>query len=107
MKEFNRWYKDRDFPEIKTSNADILAVVERPKDLQRLIDEHNAVLNELHTLQSLYGHFRGILKMLSDKEYGIAIKGRPLNEEELREMAAYAITMNQNLETIRREGAPG
>lgn len=38
------WYKDRDFPEIKISNAEIVAVVEDKIQLQKIIDEHNAEL---------------------------------------------------------------
>lgn len=41
------WYKDRDFPEVKTSNSDIVAVVENPKQLQRLIDDHNEAMEKL------------------------------------------------------------
>jgi hypothetical protein len=46
-----RWYKDRDFPEVKVSNADIIAVIENPKQLQRVIDEHNAVLDRIWELE--------------------------------------------------------
>lgn len=42
-----RYYKDRDFPEIKTSNSDIVAVIERPKELARVINEHNALIDRL------------------------------------------------------------
>jgi hypothetical protein len=38
------WYEDRDFPEIKASNADVLAVVLNPKERKRLIELHNASL---------------------------------------------------------------
>jgi len=48
-REFNRWYKDRDFPEVKASNSDIVAVIERPKELERVIDEHNAALDLLRS----------------------------------------------------------
>lgn len=40
----NRYYKDRDFPEIKVSNAEIVAVVPNLQQLQRLIIEHNILL---------------------------------------------------------------
>lgn len=44
------WYKDRDFPEIKRSRynepSEILAVVENPKDLLRLIEVHNSDIND-------------------------------------------------------------
>jgi hypothetical protein len=50
------WYKDRDFPEIKApvqgSSADILAVCEDPLGLQRLIAEHNGVVDELAALRA-------------------------------------------------------
>lgn len=47
-----RWYKDRDFPEVKVSNADIVAVIENPKQLQRVIDEHNAALERVWELEN-------------------------------------------------------
>jgi hypothetical protein len=39
-----KWYEDRDFPEIKASNADVLAVVVDMRERYRLIEIHNAVL---------------------------------------------------------------
>lgn len=45
------WYKDRDFPEVKESNADIIAVIENPKQLQRVIDTHNQLLNINYVLR--------------------------------------------------------
>lgn len=42
-----RWYKDRDFPEVKTSNSDIVAVIENPKQLGRVINDYNALRSEL------------------------------------------------------------
>lgn len=40
----NEWYKDRDFPEVKASNADIIAVIENPQQLERVIREYNQLL---------------------------------------------------------------
>jgi len=34
---FTPWYKDRDFPEIKSGNDDVVAVIENPKQLDRII----------------------------------------------------------------------
>lgn len=42
-----KWYKDRDFPEVKLSNADILAVIERPKELERVIQLQNELVDKL------------------------------------------------------------
>lgn len=38
------WYKDRDFPEVKASNSDIVAVIENPAQLERVIREYNQLL---------------------------------------------------------------
>jgi hypothetical protein len=45
------WYKDRDFPEVKASNADIVAVIRNPKQLQRVIDEYNNLEAQLAEAQ--------------------------------------------------------
>lgn len=37
------WYKDRDFPEVKSSNSDIVAVIEDQRQLDRVINDHNAL----------------------------------------------------------------
>jgi cell fate (sporulation/competence/biofilm development) regulator YlbF (YheA/YmcA/DUF963 family) len=42
-----KWYKDRDFPEVKISNSDILAVIERPKELERVIQLQNELVDKL------------------------------------------------------------
>jgi len=61
MSDFRHWYKDRYFPEIKVSNSDILAVVPDPQHLQRLIDHHNEVLQELATFR------HGLLEVLRER----------------------------------------
>ena len=47
----SRWYKDRDFPEVKVSNADIVAVIERPEHLARVIADHNETVDALADAQ--------------------------------------------------------
>lgn len=42
-----KWYKDRDFPEVKISNADILAVIMDQKQLERVIKLQNELMDEL------------------------------------------------------------
>lgn len=37
------YFKDRDFPEVKTSNSDIVAHIPDPKQLKRVVDDYNAV----------------------------------------------------------------
>lgn len=44
------WYKDRDFPEVKASNSDIVAVIPSVKQLMRVISEYNTVENRNHEL---------------------------------------------------------
>lgn len=46
-REYFRWYKDRDFPEVKSGNDDIVAVIQDPLQLERVINSHNKVLSEL------------------------------------------------------------
>jgi hypothetical protein len=60
--KFNRWYKDRDFPEVKAGNDDYLATIVTSVDLQRVIDRHNAILDayielwyEVRKLRALVG----------------------------------------------------
>ena len=52
MKVFTKWYKDRDFPEVKSSNSDIIAVIEYPKQLERVISEHNALVDRIWELEA-------------------------------------------------------
>ena len=46
-----KWYKDRDFPEVKNSNADIVAVILNPNQLDRVIDEQNALVDRVWELE--------------------------------------------------------
>jgi predicted component of type VI protein secretion system len=41
------YYKDRDFSEVKVSNSDIVAVIENPEQLERIIREHNHLVDQL------------------------------------------------------------
>lgn len=50
---YYRYYKDRDFSEVKISNADIVAVIQNPKQLQRVIDEHNVLIDEIYYLRKV------------------------------------------------------
>jgi hypothetical protein len=47
-----KWYKDRDFPEIKNSNSDIIAVITDPKQLERVIQEQNELVDRITFLES-------------------------------------------------------
>jgi len=68
----SRWYKDRDFPEIKCTrfndSSEILAVVPNPKQLERLIEVHNEVVDEnqylKESLTRMYGHQKEILNVV-------------------------------------------
>src|ERR1700676_1787405 len=42
-----KYYKDRDFPEVKLSNSDIVAAIPNPKQLQRIIAEQNDLIDQL------------------------------------------------------------
>ena len=44
---FKRWYKDRDFPEVKSGNDDVIAVISDLNQLTRIIDSHNLLLEKL------------------------------------------------------------
>jgi hypothetical protein len=48
----NNWYKDRDFPEVKASNDDIVAVIEDPKQLERVIKDQNALVDAFYELHN-------------------------------------------------------
>ena len=52
-----RYYKHLDFPEVMVGNSDIVAVIENPHQLQRVIDEHNALLDQI---ESLKGEIEGV-----------------------------------------------
>lgn len=62
--EMLEWYKDRDFPEIKVSNAEILAVVPNPKHLHSLVEIHNAVLGANAKMLEAMRVMRGALSEL-------------------------------------------
>jgi len=46
-----KWYRDRDFPEVKASNSDIIAVIMNPNQLNRVIDEQNALVDRVWELE--------------------------------------------------------
>jgi hypothetical protein len=48
----NKYYKDRDFPEVKVSNADIVAVIENPEQLERVVREQNELVDRIWALES-------------------------------------------------------
>lgn len=57
MNNIRLWYRDRDFPEIKVSNAEILLACSSPDSprtgsLDNVIKEHNHVVNELIQTQA-------------------------------------------------------
>jgi hypothetical protein len=64
----NPWYKDRDFPEVKESNADIVAYIPRTKDLERVIRQYNALIDiidqknrEIRDLKDIVKIYHGVL----------------------------------------------
>lgn len=59
------WYKDRDFPEIKTGNDDIVAVVTDVAGRDRLIIEHNALIQKVRALAVENEKFKETLNNLS------------------------------------------
>ena len=63
----DRWYKDRDFPEVKASNADIVAVIERPKELARVIKEHNELIDYIWELEHENKKLKEEAKMWKDR----------------------------------------
>lgn len=73
------WYKDRDFPEVKASNSDIVAVIENPDQLRRVIDEYNrmerdylqacqtiALMHEAAMGKKGFGPKRGVVEDVED-----------------------------------------
>lgn len=66
MSDLTRWYKDRDFPEVKSSNADIVAIIEKPEQLQRVIDEHNDLVESIFNYQSEIRGWKNGYKNLLD-----------------------------------------
>ena len=47
----NYWYKDRDFPEVKESNASIIAVIQNDYQLLRVIMDHNSLVDKILHLE--------------------------------------------------------
>ena len=58
-----KYYKDRNFPEIKVSNSDIVAVIEDPKQLKRVIDEHNELEERVYVLEKALSKAIGNLQV--------------------------------------------
>jgi rubrerythrin len=62
------WYKDRDFPEVKRTvsgePAEILAVIEDPKQLEKIVKVHN---DEVETLWIRVKELEAEVKRLHDK----------------------------------------
>lgn len=79
------WYKDRDFTEVKASNADIIAVIENPKQLQRVIDEYNkledmwlesrsalsACMADRHRIQEEFNRLKDATERVRLQKHGI------------------------------------
>jgi hypothetical protein len=42
---FEYWYEDRSFPEVKSGNDDVVAVISDKSQLRRIIDSHNMLLD--------------------------------------------------------------
>lgn len=78
-----QWYKDRDFPEVKASNSDIIAVIERPEQLQRVIDSHNKLLEEISSrdksMQAMRDYFDSDLV---EESFGIQIDSASESDNE-------------------------
>lgn len=49
---YRPWYKDRDFSEVKSGNDDVVAVIENPEQLQRILYSHNILLGKYQELQT-------------------------------------------------------
>jgi hypothetical protein len=47
------WYEDRNFPEIKAGNDDIVAHVPLEEQRLRVIKEHNVLVDEVNNLKEL------------------------------------------------------
>lgn len=66
--DLRTWYKDRDFPEIKVSNSDIVAIIENENHLKRVIDEHNALVIELSSTRHKQEYDRLQVELAAAKE---------------------------------------
>lgn len=61
------WYKDRDFPEIKSGNDDVVAVVENPAQRARLLDAHNNLLTQIAEYKRLNSEMQAEVTELKTK----------------------------------------
>lgn len=59
------WYKDRDFPEIKSSNSDIVAVIEDPNQLKRVLEEHNDLV---YQLDACFADIKALTRFMDDNK---------------------------------------
>lgn len=93
MRMFVPWYKDRDFPEIKSGNDDVVAVIQDPDQLERVIDSHNELLHSRNRYKDNYFKFaefrfesRHFPSILTNDE-AVDLANRILNEirEEISE----------------------
>ena len=62
----NRWYKDRDFPEVKSGNDSIIATVTKPEELLELVLIHNELLDELDTKDREISRLKFLLEALEE-----------------------------------------
>lgn len=74
------WYKDRDFPEVKTSNSDIVAVILNPKELERVIYEYNKLEDQRDALRSSNDSAIDHLNRESVKVYQLQEENKTLKE---------------------------
>lgn len=63
-----KYYKDEDFPEIRLSSTDIVAIIPNPKELQRIILEQNDLIDRLVSKDEEIEHLRIRIKVLESNK---------------------------------------
>jgi len=103
------WYLDRDFPEIKASNADVLLAFhwDNPtKGAQRrLVDEHNAAVEEIAALKAENIELRKVYSSTCPEcGYAGCTRGRKACDTQISELEAEIAAKKEQLKTAQMEG---
>lgn len=97
---FVKWYKDRDFPEVKSGNDHIVAVIYHPEGLQQVINLQNELLESyLQKCQQLEKAIEA-LKFYADCPSEFGIIERVINGGEYIPMGTMARETLKELEQV-------
>lgn len=80
QRAFHPWYLDRDFPEIKSGNDDVVAVIENVKQRDRVLASQHKLLGLLNDSFVVISDLEQTILQLKNKEIPFEEKESLINE---------------------------